>query len=120
MTADSQIRIEIRGEDLEGRDVRKVVMLPLGPKAAGKERLAEAGLELRFEDGKTFVDNVVFGSAAERQKIDFDFEIVSVEVQADRPPKQLFYIPALLLLALIVMLQRRRRDGDQPVLEPAA
>ncbi len=78
-----------------------------------------AGLELLVDDGKTIVDNVVFGSTAERQKIDFDFEIVSVEVETDRPPKQLFYIPALLLLALIVMLQRRRRDGDQPLREPA-
>ena len=113
MTADSQIRIEIRGEDLEGRDVHKVVMLPLGPKAAGKERLAEAGLKLRFEDGKTFVDNVVFGSAAERQKIDFDFEIPSIQVDSDRPPKQLFYIPGIALLVLIVLLQRARRRKDE-------
>jgi hypothetical protein len=75
----------------------------------------EAGLELRFEEGKVFVDNVVFGSVAERQKIDFDFEIPSVQKQADRPPKQLFYIPALLLLGMIIMLQRRR-----PKAEPVA
>jgi len=36
----------------------------------------------------------------------------SVQVEADRPPKQLFYIPTLLLLGLIVMLQRRRRAVD--------
>ena len=54
------------------------------------------------------------------EQIDFDFEIASVQVEADRPPKQLFYIPALLLLALIVMIQRRRRGVDRPVLEPAA
>ena len=30
------------------------------------------------------VDNIVFGSTAERQKIDFDFEIVSIEVETDR------------------------------------
>ncbi len=104
----AQIRIKIKGEDIEGRAVNKSVMLPMGAKAPGKERLMKAGLELRFEDGRAFVDNVVFGSTAEKQKIDFDYEIVSVLKKADRPPKQLFYIPAMILLGFIVLLQRRR------------
>jgi hypothetical protein len=89
-------------------------MLPLGAAGSGEDRLFEAGLELLIDDGKVIVDNVVFGSTAERQKIDFDFEIASVQVKADRPPRQLFYIPALLLLGLIVMLQRRRRTVVEP------
>jgi TRAP transporter 4TM/12TM fusion protein len=110
----AQIRIQIKGEDLEGREVDKVVMLPLGAPGTGEDRLLEAGLEIRFEEGQAFVDNVVFGTTAERQKIDFDYEIASVQVKSDRPPKQLFYIPALLFLGLIVMLQRRRQRVDQP------
>jgi len=68
------------------------------------------------------VDNVVFGSNAERQKIDFDYEIASVQSKSDRPPKQLFYIPAILLFFFIVMIQRRRRDsdGDGAVAAPQA
>ncbi len=112
MPVDSQIRIRVVGEDLEGREIDKVVMLPIGAAGSGEDRLFEAGLELLIDDGKVIVDNVVFGSTAERQKIDFDFEIASVQVKADRPPRQLFYIPALLLLGLIVMLQRRRRAVD--------
>ena len=115
MPVDSQIRIRITGEDIEGREIDKVVMLPLGAAGSGKDRLMEAGLELLIDDDKVIVDNVVFGSTAERQKIDFDFEVASVQVKADRPPRQLFYIPALLLLGLIVMIQRRRRPEDQPV-----
>ncbi len=116
MPEDAQIRVQIKGEDLEGRMVDKTVMLPMGAKAPGKDRLMEAGLELRFEAGAAFVDNIVFGSPAERQKIDFDFEIASVQVKADRPPRQLFYIPALALLGLIVMLPlgRRPRERQQP------
>lgn len=110
MPVDSQIRVRVMGEDIEGRLIDKTVMLPLGAAGDGKDRLYEAGLELIFDDGKTIVDNVVFGSTAERQKIDFDFEIVSVEVKADRPAKQWFYVPALLVLGLVVMLQRRRRE----------
>jgi len=113
MPVDSQIRIRVMGEDIEGREIDKTVMLPLGAAGAGEDRLFEAGLELIVDDGKTIVDNVVFGSTAERQKIDFDFEIVSVEVKSDRPAKQWFYLPALLVLGLIVMLQRRRREPAQ-------
>jgi hypothetical protein len=115
MPEDAQIRIRVVGEDLEERKIDKVVMLPLGPKGDGKERLMNAGLELRFEDGKAFVDNIVFGSTAERQKIDFDYEIPSVQAKSDRPPRQLFFIPAIALLGFIIMLQRRR----QAVLEAA-
>jgi len=110
MPEDAQIRVRVVGEDLEERKIDKVVMLPLGSKGNGKERLMNAGLELRFEDGKAFVDNIVFGSTAERQKIDFDYEIPSVQVKSDRPPRQLFYIPALALLGFIIMLQRRRQS----------
>ncbi len=119
MPADSQIRIHVTGEDLEGRAVDKSVMLPMGAVADGKERLKEAGLELRFEDGKAFVDSIVFGSTAERQKIDFDYEIAGVLIESDRPAKQLFYLPAILLLALIVLLQRRRRDSDAAAMAAA-
>jgi hypothetical protein len=115
MPVDSQIRIRVKGEDIEGRLIDKTVMLPLGAAGSGEDRLMEAGLELLIDDDKVIVDNVVFGSTAERQKIDFDFEVASVQVKADRPPRQLFYIPALLLLGLIVMIQRRRRPEDQPV-----
>ena len=110
MPVDAQIRIRVMGEDIEGREIDKVVMLPLGAAGSGKDRLFEAGLELLIDDGKVIVDNVVFGSTAERQKIDFDFEIVSVEVDADRPAKQWFYLPALIVLGLIIMLQRGRRE----------
>jgi hypothetical protein len=90
-------------------------MLPLGAAGSGEDRLFEAGLELLVDDGKTIVDNVVFGSTAEKQKIDFDFEIVSVEVETDRPAKQWFYLPALILLVLIIMLQRGRREKTPTV-----
>ena len=111
LPVNSQVRVHVVGETLEGDLVDKVVMLPVGEAGTGEERLANAaGLELREEDGKLLVDNIVFGGAAERQKIDFDWEIADVQRKADRPAKQWFFIPAIALLVLIVLLQRRRRD----------
>ena len=60
------------------------------------------------------VDNVVFGSPAERAGIDFDWEIKVVELPADQPDKQWMFIPALVLLGGIMLIQFRRR-ADSPV-----
>jgi len=115
LPADSELRLKVEGEDLSTGDmVSKTVVLPLGPEGEGMARLAEnAGIELRDEDGKTLIDNVTFGSPAEKAKLDFDWEITSVETPASRMPKEVFYIPALLLLALVWFLQRRRRPGEE-------
>jgi len=108
------LRVHVMGETLEGDMVDKVVMLPVGPLGAGKDRIEmAAGLELRQEGEKMFVDNIVFGSAADKQKIDFDWEIVDVQRKADTPNKRWFYIPALLLLAVIWKTQTGRRDRDE-------
>ena len=109
MPVNAQVRVHVIGETLEGDAVDKVVMLPLGEAAAGKQRLAEsAGLELREEDGKFFVDNLTFGGPAERQQIDFDWQIADLQVKTKRPSKQWLFIPALGLLAVVIIMQRRR------------
>jgi len=107
---DEMLRVTMAGETIDGDFVTKIVPLPLGPKAPGPERLAHAGIETREEGGKVLVDNIVFGSAAEKAGVDFDWEIRNIEAEAEQPPKELFYIPALALLGLIIFLQRRRRD----------
>ena len=110
MPSNTQVRVHVIGETLEGDAVDKVVMLPLGPRVgSGAERLSEsAGLELRVEDGKYLVDNIAFGGPAERQKIDFDWEVADIQRKADRPAKQWMFLPALALLAVVVWAQRRR------------
>jgi Domain of unknown function (DUF3394)/Tripartite ATP-independent periplasmic transporter, DctM component len=112
--ADAEIRVLVKGEDLStGEMVEKTVLLPLGPPGDGAERLLDhAGIELRDEDGKVLIDNITFGSPAEKAKLDFDWEIEGIEVPADRMPKQLFYLPALALLVGIYLLQRRRREQE--------
>ncbi len=116
----AQIRVQVKGETLEGKPVDKVVMLPVGTKADGdgKARLAKAaGLELREEEGKLIIDNLAFGGVAEKQKLDFDWEIASVKVEnTERPAKQWFYLIALALLALVWFTQKgriRKEEGLQ-------
>ena len=103
------LRLVASGTTLEGRDITRTVLLPMGRAAPGQERLERTGLFLRDgEEGRVFISRVGFGSQAERLGLDFGWEIVSVEVPADRPPRQLFYIPAFLLLGLILAFQWRK------------
>jgi hypothetical protein len=112
--ANGLLRVHVMGETLEGDLVDKVVMLPVGAPGPGKGRIEmAAGLELREEGGKMFVDNIVFGSAADKQKIDFDWEVVDVQRKADTPNKRWFYIPAILLLIFVWKVQTVRRDKDK-------
>ena len=108
--ADGDLTIQIEGISIEGAEVSKAVILPMGPKADGLTRIGFAGIELRNEDGKAIVDNVTFDSPAQKLGVDFDFEIVGVQVKTDRPSKQVMLIPAVALLLLVIFMQRGRRN----------
>ncbi len=106
---DAKMRVVVEGETLEGNLVSKSVLLPLGPKASGEERLASTGLVLREEEDKVFVEDVLWNSVAYQAGIEFDWEIKAVEVALEQPAKYWMYLPALLALAGIMLLQRRRQ-----------
>ena len=105
------LRVRMTGENLNGDLIDARFLLPLAEAGAdGETRLRDhAGIEFRQEEGKVFVDGLAFGGPAEQLGIDWDWEVVEIEQAADRPPKELFFIPALLLVALIYLLQMRRK-----------
>ena len=105
----SDLRLHVEGESIEGNLVSKMVVLPMGESAPGKARLEKAGLELRTEKKRVFVDMVTYDSLAQKAGIDFDWEILSLQIPTDRPAKQWMYFPALALLGLVVIRQRQRR-----------
>jgi TRAP transporter 4TM/12TM fusion protein len=112
MPANSSILLDVEGISIEGDEVSKSVMLPLGPEGSGEDRLYNAGIAIRDEDGRIYIDDLVFAGPAEKAGLDFDFEITAVKVEADRPAKEVFFIPAFLLLGGIIVLQRRRKRSE--------
>jgi len=102
------LRFTIEGMDLEGREISKAVMLPLGEAGAGSERLTQAGLGTMSLGEQMSVSFVGFGSDADRLGIESGWHITGVLVPADRPAPEWFYLPALLILGAILWLQRRR------------
>jgi TRAP transporter 4TM/12TM fusion protein len=120
MPDDARLRLWIEGLSLEGDEVKKGVLLPLGARADNaRARLDAAGLKLMPQGDTEQVVAVKFGSRAEKLGIEQGFTITAVEVPADRPDKEWMYLPALVLLAAVAALQRRRA-GNRPLAAAAA
>ena len=115
MDPGSSLRLMIKGEKMNGKEFTKTVMLTVGDEATPEERLAGVGIETREEDGKILIDNVVFSSAAEKAGLDFDQEILNIQIPTRRLPKELMYIPAICLYGFITLVQLRRRRKQQAV-----
>ena len=107
------LRVRLQGESIDGGQVDAVYLLPLGESGEdGETRLEKsAGLLLRQDGEQVFVDDLTFGGMAQKAGVDFDWEVAAVEIPATRPPKQIFYIPAAILLAAVVVAQRRRMSN---------
>ena len=107
--AGSGKRIWIEGMNMNGDDIRKGVLLPLGEPGTARERLASSGLTVMAQGDELLIAAVKFGSPAAKLGIEQGYRIVSAEVPSDRPAKEWLYLPALALLLLVMGLQRSRQ-----------
>ena len=107
-------RVWVEGLNLEGKEVKKGVLLPLGEPGKASERLKRVGLTVSTLGADTQIAAVKFGSRAEKLGLEQGFNITSIEQPADRPDKEWMFLPALALLALIVFLQRARLGSRPP------
>jgi TRAP transporter 4TM/12TM fusion protein len=118
--AGEDLRLRVAGLNQFGEPIEFVAVLPIGNEPTGEERLTAAGLTLIETDGKTMIDDVSFDSRAAAAGLDWDQEVLTVLTPVSQPNKYLMFIPALLLLAGIVMLQRRRAPADEARANAAA
>ncbi|MGY8870729.1 MAG: TRAP transporter permease [Pseudomonadales bacterium] len=109
MEPGTPLRIWIDGEDDVGNQRSFMARVSLGEGEDGASRLDSAGLALISSKGKTVIDYVGYDSPAEKAGLVFDQVITGVEIPQAQPAKQWFYIPAIALFALIVLMQRRRK-----------
>ncbi len=115
MESGSQLRLQLKGEDINGDEYQMTVMLPVGDEPTGAGKLAAIGLETREDEGRVIVDIVGFGSPAEKARVDFDQEILSIQMPADRPGKEWMFLPALALLAGIWFMQKGRAGRTEAI-----
>ncbi|WP_420559200.1 TRAP transporter permease [Tepidicaulis sp.] len=107
--AGESVALIFEGETFEGDLVRRTIRLPLGAQGSAGERLSAAGIDLRQEEGKTFVDLVRFASPAEKLGVGFDWQVLGAEVAQERIDPYWLYLPAFLLTLLIARGQLRRK-----------
>jgi len=115
------LTIIVSGPDFDtGEIASTTVLVNLGQPADAIERLREAGLTITVEDGRALIEEPFPGTPYfETIGKSFDYygdepvQIAEIRQPADRIAKEVFYIPAVLLLALIMFLQKRRARHEQ-------
>jgi hypothetical protein len=111
------LRLELEGTDFNDPDRRRTmfIVLRLGEGETGEERLADAQLDFIPDGDRVTLDEPFPGTPFAYLGQDFDFwadepvVLETVQTEAERMPKEIFYIPAFLVLAGVVLVQRRRQ-----------
>ncbi|MDQ7079325.1 MAG: TRAP transporter permease [Paracoccaceae bacterium] len=115
-----EIRIHVRGPDFNSGKIKKKTLLFIVPKGKdGAARLKAQGLTLIPEGDIVKLDEPFPGTPFFDQMGVFDFYgdepvvVIAAEAKADQMPKELIFIPGLILLGLIAWSQqaRIRREG---------
>ncbi|MGJ8546298.1 MAG: TRAP transporter permease [Sulfitobacter sp.] len=106
--AGEDLRLRISGVNDLGDPIEFVAVLPVGAGENGEEKLDNVGLTFRTDGDKMIIDDVAYDSAASIAGLDWDQEVLRVLKPIPQPSKYLMFIPALLLLAGVIFLQRGR------------
>jgi TRAP transporter 4TM/12TM fusion protein len=116
MPPDSVLTLIVSGPDFDSGEVEQTtVLVTLAQAADAAARLSDAGLAVNLEGEKALIDEPFPGTPYfESLGKAFDYyadepvQIAEVWKPAERVPKEVFYIPAILVLGFIIISQRRR------------
>jgi TRAP transporter 4TM/12TM fusion protein len=115
------LRVVISGPDFDTLEMKDLTVVLTVPDVEGAQaRLDEWGILLMPEGDRMIMDEPMFGTELSDKLSSFDFygenpvEITAVRAPADQMPKELMFIPALALMALIAFLQSRRATAARP------
>ncbi len=120
---DGLLRVLVSGPDFDNPDntASLTMVIPMGAPADGKARLQAQGLKLADNPaapaGTVALDEPLAGTPYFTKLQMFDFYadkpvvIERVEWDAERMDKEVFYIPAFILLGLVIVMQRARRKA---------
>ncbi|MHA3916427.1 TRAP transporter permease [Halovulum sp. GXIMD14793] len=106
------LRLRVAGVNDLGDPIEFVALLPIGEGETGEEKLENAGVLVRTDGEKMLIDNVTYDSPAQAAGLDWDQQILQVMQPIDQPSKYWMFLPALLLLGLVVFLQRSRAGAS--------
>ncbi|MGB2122788.1 MAG: TRAP transporter permease, partial [Candidatus Puniceispirillaceae bacterium] len=117
-TAPRDLRVRFVGPDFDdaSRMVTRNTIIQVPPTDDAFAGLADAGVVMTLSDGVAIVEEPFPGTPLFQELQGFDFyaddpvtlDLVLVEI-ADRPAREWVYLPAVFLLGLVLLLQRRRK-----------
>ncbi len=116
VTPGGTVTIVVSGPNYNsGNPDQTTLLVPLGDPADAADRLRKAGLDVRMENGVALLDEPMQGTPFFEQIGNlFDYyaddpvQVAEIKTPASRMPKEIFYLPAFLLLGLVIWLQRGR------------
>ncbi len=117
MPPGSELRINVSGPNFNNPDKtdKTTLVVPIGKPGSGAKRLQKAGLVIAVEGKSAKLEEPLPASKFEKQLKSYDFYgdksvvVTNVQMPSDRIPKEILYIPALLLLGFVILMQRRRQ-----------
>jgi TRAP transporter 4TM/12TM fusion protein len=107
-SVNEDLRVWIEGEDINGKPVKKGMLIPLNEAGTAAQRLDRFGLRLMPAGDQIDVLAVKFRSKAEKAGFQQGQKVVALEVENKRPAPEWMFIPTLAVLGLVVFVQRRR------------
>ncbi|KGB81546.1 C4-dicarboxylate ABC transporter [Rhodovulum sp. NI22] len=117
-----ELRIVVSGPDFDTGEIKETTLvLPAGPEEGGAARLQALGLTAIPEGDGMLLEEPFPGTPFFETLGSFDFygdtpvSVTSVQAAADQAPKELIFIPVLLLLAGLAFIQRARARTQQGV-----
>ena len=102
------VRVRLEGTNVEGKEVKKTVLLPVGSEGTATQRLSKSGLTTMALPSGPQIAAVGLHSPADRAGFEQGFTVTGIETEAKRPAKEWMFLPALAVLGAVVLLQRRR------------
>ena len=120
LPVDADLRIVITGPDFNDLEVTTSTSLivPLGEAGEGSSRLAKHGLLIFLEGDQAIVDEPLPGSSFTHLASTLDFYadepvvVSTIDTPNQRMAKEVFYLPAILLFAMVMFAQHRRLKSD--------
>ena len=117
--AGDELRLVVSGPDFDtGNNKDTTLVVAIDGEGSGEERLQATGLLLIPEGDIVKMDEPSFSSPLAQSLGSFDFYlddpvvIKSIQAPSEQSPKELVFIPALLLLFFVGWLQSRRRKSE--------
>ena len=116
--ADETLRLVVRGPDFDNPEIinQLTLVANLGAEDSGDSRLLRSGLMVMEQDGQMLLEEPFAGTEFFQELSDYDFygdvpvTVSTVQLKAERMAKEIFYLPALALLAIVAWAQRRRTN----------